>query len=675
MKELVHRAMSYQWDHVRSHFLGAVNAVTSQGSRSYVKSNAKASGNQEFINWFGLVKALHLVKKGHTKERFTQLRQERLALRQAGQEPYLWNEKFGRAKCFYVMLWPTLVVFGVIGFLLGANSPFWGMVILLSVLVFSAFVALTVHLLPDIHGQEKEVKPERGQVPQSVNPGGELVEIDISHDLAEVVGGESWLKWQLGQTIVLGGRTLGRRADTAEYAAPHALVIGASGAGKTHLLRPLVRRWTGKNPAAVFSTKGDIIPDDFKPAPGQKLFLITPLGRNKLDHDGQKRLNALEEKGMDIINTRWDITKWIAGGEDYEDVSLRADAMAACLAEVSCGEGSDPIWPKSAQVLLNAAFQLEVWAQHQQAPTWRKSLQVADSPKVEKLKGSASSLMFAEAKEVLAEPIRSEGIVRVYENLENLIDFEIDFELSPELPEMIKKAVDVLTRHADGLKAGDKMIGSVWSTALSSFGSSAVGYGKSRVPFDAKEWAQSENGLLVVVIPSTAAKTWEASMAALATVLWDEASSTHDKDHLLVLDEIASLAPVPGLSSWVAQGRSMGVVVVAVLQNEGQARKWTGAGGSLTNWILSWPLCLVASGSPAVGIAEQVSRGEGHAEVERATISENPDQNSFMGTSVSTSRSLQLLPRLGPEQVFGDREVGLWRVLAQRLGPWVRGIE
>lgn len=130
------------------------------------------------------------------------------------------------------------------------------------------------------------------------------------------------------------------------------------------------------------------------------------------------------------------------------------------------------------------------------------------------------------------------------------------------------------------------------------------------------------------------------------------------------------MAPVPTLKEWVAQGRSLGVHVIAVLQNESQAKVW--AGNDTAGWILNtWPLALVASGTPTYGLAKHLADGEGQHEVEKLTRTDSPSKTWFGDSeSQSTSRSLEMRDRIEPNDVFSHAVLGAWRVIDRRVGPW-----
>lgn len=110
-------------------------------------------------------------------------------------------------------------------------------------------------------------------------------------------------------------------------------------------------------------------------------------------------------------------------------------------------------------------------------------------------------------------------------------------------------------------------------------------------------------------------------------------SGALDRPLLLMLDEVANIAPIPNLPSLMSEGRSRHIQVCAVFQSQGQLRdRWGDAGGSTIFNAASVKLML--GGLAEAEFLESVSRLAGERHVERRTT-------QFGGagsTSVSTER-------------------------------------
>jgi type IV secretory pathway TraG/TraD family ATPase VirD4 len=110
-------------------------------------------------------------------------------------------------------------------------------------------------------------------------------------------------------------------------------------------------------------------------------------------------------------------------------------------------------------------------------------------------------------------------------------------------------------------------------------------------------------------------------------------SGALDRPLLLMLDEVANIAPIPNLPSLMSEGRSRHIQVCAVFQSQAQLReRWGEAGGQTVFNAASVKLML--GGLAEADFLESVSRLAGERQVERRTT-------QFGGagaTSVSTER-------------------------------------
>ena len=461
--------------------------------------------------------------------------------------------------------------------------------------------------------------------------------------------------WRQGMPIALG-RELGINAGRAWF--PHALVIGATGSGKTTLLRPFVRRWTATGPVAVMSTKGDIIPDALLGGQAGTIHLVTPSGRENLDRDGQARLDALEHAGWTILDTRWDPVVW-AG----QNVRERAGLVGRCLADVVGGDlANSSFWTSAAAGLIAAGIILESAKIKAGRSSWLDLLDPSA--------GAGSNALLARSSGVAGvEKMVQEMTI---EKLSELAKVQVDpSNFSP----VEQSALREILETSRLLARADTTANSRYQTTAVALTAYKYPDETGRTPLDVGKWAASDHDLLAVVVPSSKAKEWAAPMAGLALALWTEATASAG-EHLIVLDEMASLAPVPDIESWTAQGRSMGVHVVAVLQNETQADRWAGKGAG-QGWILNnWPLALVASGTTTAGLAELLARGEGQHEKETKSISSRGGSSSFWNVPIveGETTSMAMRDRIEPNMVFDQGVFGVWRIVDRRIGPWAKAI-
>lgn len=462
-----------------------------------------------------------------------------------------------------------------------------------------------------------------------------------SHDIAYAAGMDSMLPergWRVGMPIAIG-RSLGMDGGRAWF--PHALILGATGSGKTTLLRPFLQRWSATGPAAVMSTKGDILPAASANDAGRTIQLVTPKGRRYLDMDGQERLAALEAAGWRVIDCCWEPVSWAASASDEAEGQFRAETLARCLAGVVAqGEGGSNFWSAASGDFLTAAILIEAAAIRTASKSWS-----------ELLGGRRNPTTGADGIERLVSETQLERLA-ILASIEALPD-----TLSPTE----RAAASEVQELGRLLKANNVTALSKYQTATTALG--AYRYpAMPRPPINIGAWAHSSNDLLAVIIPSAQSVNWSAPMAALALALWTEASTVDSAEHLIILDEMASLAPVPTIHEWTAQGRSLGVHVVAVLQHEQQAQKWSPTDTS--GWILhNWPLVLVASGTPAIGLARLLAAGEGRWEVEKTSSGKST-------AGWSTTTSVEMRDRIEASLVFDTGYLGVWRVIDRRIGPW-----
>lgn len=468
--------------------------------------------------------------------------------------------------------------------------------------------------------------------------------------------------WQVGMPIAIG-RELGIIEGRAWF--PHAVVLGATGSGKTTLLRRFLNRWLLGGPATVMSTKADIVP----PPAGEPgvVHVVTPQGRAYLDVDGAERLQALEAAGWKVIDCRWDPAHWVAEAADISGVQRRAATIARCLSEVvGHGETARDFWTEASSDLIKAGLIIEAATLNAGLASWVELLdpQPAGSRAgSDRLLTQATSTGQPGAERLVAEL-----------QLKNLTDLtkqcsELPLTLSPT----VRAAAGEVLETAGLLEANNV-------TALSRYQTMAIALGAYKYPDESGRptlnvgaWANSLHDLLVVIVPSSESKSWAAPMAALAVALWSDAS-TNSGDQLILLDEMASLAPVPGIAEWTAQGRSLGLHVVGVLQGEGQAHIWS---RDTAEWILNtWPVALVAAGTPAYGLAKHLADGEGQHEVAKQSRTQRPDRSTFFGgmQDDGTTTSFEMRDRIEPNHVFDEASLGAWRVIDRRVGPWAEGI-
>ena len=466
--------------------------------------------------------------------------------------------------------------------------------------------------------------------------------------------------WRPRMPIALG-RSTGMIGGRAWFG--HALVIGETGTGKTTLLRPFVRRWTATGPVAVMSTKGDIIPDALLGGTAGTIHLVTLTGRENLDRDGQARLDALEHAGWTILDTRWDPVVW--AGENVRD---RGELVGRCLADVATTKDADRIWAIAAAKLIDAGIIIETAKTKAGASSWAELFGATAKSKSEAL------LAPVDPADLENPPAPVDYLVREI-TMQNLMKLSKIESLPAGFNQLEQSAAREVLEIAHLLSTNNSTGQSRYQTAGLALSAYSRTEGTKRMALNVGKWANSDHDLLAVVVPSAVAELWAAPMACLALALWTEATASAG-EHLIVLDEMFSLAPVPKIESWLAQGRGLGVHVVGVLQTEGQAKKWGGDNGG-QEWILNWPLVLVASGTTALGLAKRLAEAEGQHETETKSISSRGGSSSFWNVPIveGETTSMAMRDRIQQNMVFDQRVFGVWRVLDGRVGPWATGVQ
>lgn len=480
---------------------------------------------------------------------------------------------------------------------------------------------------------------------------------------------------------------------------PQALLVAPSGSGKTTALRSIISNAFGypqQLAASVFamSTKIDVLPTSL---PNVDVTVLLPAG---LTSEAQNRMNQIAQSGASVHRAAWDPVDYLHSryGADLTSLSPDIDRLQAMALEVQTlanaiiesvqdrsGEGA--IWHASSVALLSnlmlcemAVMAMGVYdVSEVPAPTLNTPQhvdEVTDSElarviaEVKREGATAYHGMWAVALEVINN---LEAYLKARDGIESAVSIGSFNQLQKQLLSkgaMLETAINSLANHAKLLIAGDKMASSIHGivkTAVDYWTRPSLAYRDSAV--DVAKWAAQPRMTISLVCPSEQFNVLAPYASSLLTALW-MASARENKrmSHMFVLDEAANLTPLQSLPNWVSQGRGYKNHIIAALQSEVQAAKWTKTDNA--GWIMSsWPTVFVASGTPLGHLGEALVRASGKQLVTRQTQSGSSHVTN--GNTSSWAEQHQWEDRVLPQDVFSHRVVGVWRMIDGNLGPWV----
>jgi type IV secretion system protein VirD4 len=216
------------------------------------------------------------------------------------------------------------------------------------------------------------------------------------------------------------------------------------------------------------------------------------------------------------------------------------------------------------------------------------------------------------------------------------------------------------------LATDDRELSAIWSTTagvLSAWRTEAAREAAAAPPLDLGRFLGGANTLHVV----SPARHQVATAPLIAGMLDAIVHATYERHErgasvLLALDELANVAPLPSLPSFVSEGAGQGVVVLGCLQDLSQARvRW---GTAAEGFLSLFPTTVVLP-----GIADRATLD---------ALSQLAGRHDVAATSVSTSRGRDVVtrsfverPRLAQDVIArGHLGYALAIDAAKRLG-WV----
>ena len=242
-----------------------------------------------------------------------------------------------------------------------------------------------------------------------------------------------------------------------------------------------------------------------------------------------------------------------------------------------------------------------------------------------------------------------------------------------------REPLALLVRHAGeahpaaaslgGLLATDhRELSGIWSTAagvLGAWRTEAARAAGSAPALDVARFLAGPNTLHVV----SPARHQVATAPLIAGMLDAIVHATYERHErgaslLLALDELANVAPLPSLPSFVSEGAGQGVVVLGCLQDLSQARvRW---GAAADGFLSLFPTTVVLPGIADRPTLDALSQLAGRHDVQTTSVS-----SSRRGRDVVTTALIER-PRLAQDEIArGHRGFALAVDAGKHLG-WVQ---
>ncbi|HLI15901.1 MAG TPA: type IV secretory system conjugative DNA transfer family protein [Acidimicrobiales bacterium] len=254
-----------------------------------------------------------------------------------------------------------------------------------------------------------------------------------------------------------------------------------------------------------------------------------------------------------------------------------------------------------------------------------------------------------------------------------------------------ERFLDVLARHGAALaldlltgivETDEREQSGIWSTAsgiLAAYRTHEALDATRLEPFDARRFVAERATLYVAVsgehqrhlAPLVAGIVRDVRSAAYAARARDETAPVPRPPVLLVLDELANIAPLHDLPALVAEGASQGLVTLACLQDLSQAR---GRFGALADGFLSlFGAKLVLGGIGDVRTLDTLARLAGELDVPSASVTFGAG-GTFLRRR-STTVAPRRVPRLPADRIARPPGRHATAVLGARparvaLTPW-----
>ncbi|MGC0363809.1 hypothetical protein ABH922_001793 [Rhodococcus sp. 27YEA15] len=428
------------------------------------------------------------------------------------------------------------------------------------------------------------------------------------------------------QGAIITDRTnTGGRDGSIAKTAPHLLVSGRTGEGKSRsVLGPNIVMW-GARPVVAMSSKGDLAEMTIRKRSTRGPVYL-------LDLSGEVRESEL--KGVPVTRVASDP----CAGIDSDDSSLEAAALLIETGSLGGGDGGgDSFWSTLAMRPLAALLRAGGWYPDPETgePVWGGGIEwvtaACENPGDDG-DGGATTSDYSDDEEAEEPPLDL---------------------ATPTWDVAYLRAMLQGSRHAASLLSAKKLdpkqrdsIGINARVALSAWAVEAVVGEPGTTAFHPSMLAQP-GATLYLVSPMAGGAAPAASVVLVQIVNHWRKRVGELSDILFVLDEVPNGAPLPvkRFLGWIGEGRGLGIRVVAAVQSSSQFEiLWGPAGVKVLRDI--FPSVLILPGAPEKELLDAAAWSAGTEE--RVTSSlDAQGRTSLARDKIESLSANELLPRAG----------------------------
>jgi type IV secretory pathway TraG/TraD family ATPase VirD4 len=355
--------------------------------------------------------------------------------------------------------------------------------------------------------------------------------------------------------------------------------------------------------------------------------------------------------------------------------STKPDVMAATL-DCRADRGNCWLFDPSGTVPEPARVSRVRWSPVASAVSWDESLVLARA-----MTGAArpaghagESAHWIERAEALLAPLLHAAYLD-HRGMETVLRWVLRQDLAPARAVLAASGVETAEDVLAGLAATDpRELSGIWSSAagvLAAYRADAVLDGCAAPNLDPRRlvstpdtvyicaparYQQLVAPIVVAFLEQIRAGAYAASAAAAG------GRGSAPVPVVLVLDELANVAPLPDLPAMVSEGGSQGLLILACLQDLSQARqRW---GRAADGFLSLFGTKLVLPGIGDLDTLELVSRLGGEIDVPARSVSTNPWQWGTPTVTWSTHRQRRL-----PVETVSQQPPGTALVLSGARPP------